>query len=303
MPIHLAPISRRKFLLKALSAGAAVTVAPRLLAASKRADENSWALLSDIHLAANRSLLARKINMTDHFVNVSHGVLALPKRPAAVIITGDCAYNSGETADYEALADLLQPLRAGQLPIHLALGNHDHRDRFWQALQNQKVANPPLQDKHVALITSRRANWFMLDSLDKTLSTPGLLGTDQLKWLATSLDANPDKPALILVHHNPGVEGSISGLKDTEPLFEIIRPRRHVKACIYGHTHTWKVEQDVSGIHLVNLPPVAYVFREGDPAGWVHTVLERKGMQMEFHAVDPSHKANGQIVNFKWRQS
>src|SRR5215212_108012 len=197
MPIQLAPISRRKFLQKTLSAGVAFGLAPELLAATKRADENSWALLSDIHLAADRALMARKINMTQHFMDVSREVLALPKRPAGVIISGDCAYNSGETADYEVLADLLQPIRAGQLPVHLALGNHDHRDHFWHALQNQKTDSRPLQDKHVALITSHRANWFILDSLEKTLSTPGFLGSDQLKWLATALDANPHKPALI----------------------------------------------------------------------------------------------------------
>ena len=40
-------------------------------------------------------------------------------------------------------------------------------------------------------------------------------------------------------------------------------------AYIYGHTHNWKVESDTSGIHLINLPPVSYVFREGEPSGWV----------------------------------
>ena len=61
------------------------------------------------------------------------------------------------------------------------------------------------------------------------------------------------------------------------------------------------MDQDSSGLHLVNLPPVAYVFREGDPAGWVHATLERKGMRMEFRCLDASHKAHGQVVNLRWR--
>ena len=91
------------------------------------------------------------------------------------------------------------------------------------------------------------------------------------------------------------------GLKDTVALLEVIRPRKQVKAYIFGHTHKWTVSQDESGIHLINLPPVAYIFHEGDPAGWVHARLERKGMQLELRCVDATHKDHGQIVELKWR--
>src|SRR5580765_7138150 len=135
MPIHLAPISRRRFLARSLGAAATISLAPRLLAAAKRTDENSWALLSDIHLAADRSKLGRGINMADHFTSVSRELLALPKRPAGVFINGDCAFNSGEVGDYALLAELLQPIREDQMPVHLALGNHDNREHFWEAFQ------------------------------------------------------------------------------------------------------------------------------------------------------------------------
>jgi len=107
----------------------------------------------------------------------------------------------------------------------------------------------------------------VLDSLEATNSTPGLLGEEQRAWLARALDENSDKPALVVVHHNLTPPGdSNPSLKDSEQLLEIIRPRRHVKAYIFGHTHDWGIKQDASGIHLVNLPPTAYVFTEGKPA-------------------------------------
>ncbi len=303
MPIHLPAISRRQFLLRSLAGGAALVLSPSLLAASKRADPNSWALLSDIHLAADASRVARGINMTDHFTRVSRELLALRKLPARAFITGDCAYNNGEVGDYGQLTALLEPIRAAQVPVTLALGNHDNRERFWEALQEQKAAKRPLADRQVAMLQTPRANWFVLDSLEKTLSTPGLLGQEQLDWLARALDANPSKPALVLLHHNPGTMASVSGLKDTEALFEILRPRKQVKAYIFGHTHVWQVGQDPSGIHLVNLPPVAYVFREGEPAGWVHATLEREGMRLELRCVDPTHKSQGQVVKLQWRSA
>src|SRR5512139_1303312 len=100
MPIHLPPLSRRQFLVRSLAGGAALALSPSLLAAAKRSDANSWALLADSHIAADRGLVARGINMTDHFLSVSRELVALPKLPAGVFITGDCAYNSGQTGDY-----------------------------------------------------------------------------------------------------------------------------------------------------------------------------------------------------------
>jgi 3',5'-cyclic AMP phosphodiesterase CpdA len=302
MPIHLPAISRRRFLVRSLAGSAALALGPDLFAAAKRADPNSWALLADPHIAANRGLVARGINMMDHFTAVSRELLGLPERPAGVFIAGDCAYNSGQMGDYALVADLLEPIRAAQMPVHLALGNHDNRERFWEALQAEKAATRPLADRQVALLRTARANWFVLDSLEKTRSTPGLLGQEQLDWLAGALDASPDQPALVLIHHNPGLSGNI-GLKDTAALFGIVRPRKQVKAYIYGHTHAWNVGQDESGIHLINLPPVGYVFTPGLPAGWVHATLESNGIQLELRCVDHTHKSHGQIVKLQWRAS
>jgi len=300
MPIHLHAISRRQFLLRTLAGGTALALSPSLLADPKSADPNSWALLADPHLAADRGLVFRGTNMTDHFTTVSRELLALPKRLAGVFVAGDCAYNSGQVDDYALVADLLEPIRAAQMPVHLALGNHDNRERFWEAFRAEKAAPRPLADRQVALLRTPRANWFVLDSLETTLSTPGLLGQEQLGWLAGALDANPDQPALVLIHHNPGLSGNI-GLKDTTALFEIIRPRKQVKAYIFGHTHAWNVGQDESGIHLINLPPVGYVFTAGLPTGWVHATLERKGIQLELRCVDHTQKSHGQIVKLQWR--
>ena len=301
MPIHLPPLSRRRFIARSLLGGAGLVLGPRLFADSRSTNADSWALLSDIHIAADGKIVARKVNMTENLKGVSREVVALPERPAGVIVTGDCAFSSGETGDYAQVTALLEPIRGDQLPVCLALGNHDNRERFWDALQAEKAAKRPLADRQVSLIRSTHANWFVLDSLDKTLSTPGLLGSKQLDWLASALDANPDKPALVLIHHNPGMIDNTNGLKDTEALYAVIRPRKQVKAYIFGHTHAWSVTQDSSGIHLVNLPPVAFVFREGEPSGWVHATLQPKGLRLELRCLDLAHKDHGQVVNLDWR--
>jgi 3',5'-cyclic AMP phosphodiesterase CpdA len=301
MPIKLPPISRRQFLRRSLLGGLAVGLAHDVFAA-KRApvDANFFAFLSDTHLAAQREQLGQGINMVDHFEKVSRELLSLPQRPAGLFISGDCAYSSGEKGDYAMLTQMLDPVRASQIPVHIALGNHDHRERFWEVLSKEKSSKRPLVDKQVALLKTRHANWFILDSLETTLSTPGLIGREQLDWLASALDANQKKPALVMVHHNPGLTGNM-GLKDTMAFLEIIRPRRQVKAYIYGHTHTWRIDQDNSGIHLVNLPPVAYVFAKGEPSGWVRAGLQPDGISLELRSLDPAHKAHAQTTVLKWR--
>lgn len=301
MPIHLRPISRRQFLARSLAATAALALSPTLLAARKSTDPDSWALFSDIHVAADPQFKARGINMTEHFAAASRQVLELPKRPAGLFVTGDCAYNSGQTEDYRQVANLLAPLRGGGIPLHLALGNHDHRERYIKAFPGEKPPKHSLGGKCVSLLRTKRVNWFVLDSLEMTLSTPGLLGPEQLQWLARKLDNNHKKPALVLLHHNPGLEGGNMGLKDTAALLEVLRPRKQVKAYIYGHTHNWKLEQDSSGLHLVNLPAVAYVFREGEPSGWVHARVAPDGMDLQLRCVDPGHKLNAETHQLKWR--
>lgn len=301
MPIHLRPIARRTFLRRALLAGAGLTLTPHLHAAMRRTDASSFALLADTHIAAESAVVHRSVNMSEHFRAVAREIVGLPERAARVFIVGDCAFSAGETADYAQLSSLLDSLRADGLNLTLALGNHDQRENFWTALESQKAARRPIAQKQVAFIKTKHLNWLVLDSLEKTLQTPGALGADQLEWVEKTLDANQKMPTVIVVHHNPGEDNKIGGLKDTEALLEIIRPRQQVKAWIYGHTHNWKVTEDSSGIHLVNLPPVSYIFREGDPAGWIHATTRPDGMKLELRAIDPGHKAHGQVVDLKWR--
>lgn len=301
MPIHFPPISKRTFLKRTLAATAGLVLAPNLLAAEKKTDADFWALLSDSHIAADRSQIFRGVNMTDYLNVVTSQITALAENPAAVFLSGDCAFESGKTADYGNFADLLKPLREEGMNVHLTLGNHDNRERFWDSLTAEKDAPRPLADRQAALFETPRANWFMLDSLEKTELTPGLLGHEQLEWLADTLDTHTEKPAILIFHHNPGLLGKIGGLRDTEALFKIIRPRKQVKTCIFGHTHDWHLHEDASGIHMINLPPTAYVFEEGKPSGWVRAILSDDKMQVTLICTNPKHSANGQTRILNWR--
>jgi 3',5'-cyclic AMP phosphodiesterase CpdA len=226
-------------------------------------------------------------------------VQELSPRPTAVFIDGDLAVTAGTTEDYATLVQSLEPLRKHGLPIHLALGNHDHRGRFWEALSKGDQART-VDDRHVLVVPARLANWFVLDSLDETNKTPGVLGDAQLAWLAAALDQRADKPALVMVHHNPDDRPKPGGLVETKALLELLAARRHVKALIFGHTHDWKLAQH-EGIHLVNLPPVAYAFAATKPSGWVDCQLYESGAKLILACLNHEHAQHRQVVDLAWR--
>ena len=155
----------------------------------------------------------------------------------------------------------------------------------------------------MAVFSSDWANWFLLDSLDVPNTAPGEYGLAQLDWLERELAAHPEKPAIIVGHHNLQIPGSTTGLKDSTAFEEIFARHRQVKAYIYGHTHNWHVETHASGVQLVNLPPTGYVFKAGRPSGLVRCTLERGGAEFELRSLDPRHPEHAQVRQLQWRNS
>src|SRR5258706_3266875 len=121
MPFTLPALSRRRFLAASLAAGAGLLVRPRYAGAAE-AGPHRLALLSDVHIDADRAKADRGVVMFDHLEKAGAEVAALDPMPAAVFINGDCAHLTGAAADYAVLVESLKPLRRRGLPIHLSMG-------------------------------------------------------------------------------------------------------------------------------------------------------------------------------------
>jgi len=302
MPLHLTPHSRREFLRRSLLAGAGLLTIPARRAAAAKTNPDRWALLSDPHIAADPAAVIRNVHLADHLRAVVAEIGALATPPAGVFINGDCALDRGLAGDYGTMTELLKPLPAAGVPVHLTLGNHDDREVFWTALQDAKTAASPVAGKHLSVVESPRANWFLLDSLEVTNRTPGRLGDEQRAWLIEALDARADKPALVMLHHNPiSLDAAKKpGLLDTPQLLELLLPRRHVKTVFFGHTHVWR-QFEQEGLHLINLPAVAYPFKPAELTGWVDCQLRDGGATLEPRAHDSQNPAHGKAVELTWR--
>ena len=127
----------------------------------------------------------------------------------------------------------------------------------------------------------------------------------QREWLAKSLDAHADKPALIIAHHNPRLGGEPvhfpGGLEDSEDLWKILAARPQVKAYIHGHIHHRNFFQH-QGIHILNTPAVGYVASQAtSTTGWTLARMGDAGAAITTLTHEPKHEWNGKTVDLKWR--
>lgn len=306
MPITLPAFTRRDLLKQATATGLCLLSLDRLCAQDNQRQE-TWILFSDTHIAEDKARLSREVNMAGHLQQAVNEVLALQEKGRAfgLFVNGDLALTEGLPGDYRTFTELMKPLRTAGIDVHLTLGNHDDREKFWEGCgeltENQKLL--PL--KHLGVITSATVNWVLLDSLDQVNVTPGILGESQVAWLDRTLRNLPDKPTIILTHHNPqpvltAPDQKRFGLQDTEAFMRVVDSHAKVKAWIFGHSHAWDIKTKNSGLHLINLPPVAYTFNKAMPSGWVSARVDAQGMDLELRSLDPTHPAHGKITRLAW---
>jgi 3',5'-cyclic-AMP phosphodiesterase len=296
MPIHLT--SRRQF----LAQFGAVTVLSQANALAKEVDEDLIAILNDTHIGAQHPASAA---IPTNLRSTGAWLLALPKRPAAVVINGDLALRDGKRGDYEHFAKLIAPLREAGVPLHLTMGNHDDRAVFYDVMADEKPLQAVVESRHVGIVKLKNANLFLLDSLKQTMIAPGDLGAAQRDWLAKAIDAHAEKPAIIMAHHNPRLGGDPlhfpGGLEDSEALWKLLAARPHVKAYIHGHIHHRDFFTHES-IHILNTPATSYVAdKKTSTTGWTMAKLSATGGSFTTHTHLTEHEWNGIKVDLKWR--
>jgi len=303
MPIILPPITRRQFIQRSLAFGGTAIIAPHALAAADRKgaglDQSRVALLADTHISADSSQRYpgtkwpgtpvkeenhEWVNMADCLTEAAKSVLALNPRPAHLIVNGDCALSNGKEGEYKEFLRLVEPIRAAGITVHVTIGNHDNRENLWKLLPFLKREQMGVQ---AGVIELPHANLVLLDSGKR-----GVLGEEQLDWLAKELDQRADKPALIFGHFNPYPNRGIrpnKGMRDGASLLKLLAERKHARGYFYGHTHEWQYDQR-DHLHLINQPAVSYYFGKGHAHGWVDMKLSETTAELELQCIDPKHK-------------
>lgn len=173
-------------------------------------------------------------------------------RPDFLIMTGDLAAY-GEAGNYARLADLLA---ACPFPVRLMMGNWDRREGLCAAF--------PENADHADFVQFEVAfPGLRLIALDTT--EPGRHGgafcADRAAWLSAALDADPDTPVLLAMHHPPvetGIEWLDSGASEAwiARFGSTIAGRPQIRAIIAGHMHR-PIYTTFGGVPLIVCPSTA----------------------------------------------
>lgn len=300
MPFHILH-NRRRFL--ATSAAGLLALSARAgHSADKTVDADVVYLLNDTHVGEKHP---SDSPVPSHLRQVVAEIVDRPYKPAAVIINGDLALHDGQPGDYGHFAKLIAPLNKAGVETHLTLGNHDNRKAFYDVLQEQQPQRPVVEARHISVVKTRHASFFLLDSLKETMVTQGTIGHQQLAWLTRALDQDSDRPAIIVAHHNPRLGGDPKhfpgGLIDSNELWEVLASRLHVKAYVHGHVHGRTYAQH-EGIHILNTPATSYVANKNlSTTGWTTARLTPTSIQLTTHTTDPGHPWNGDKQTMTWR--
>jgi 3',5'-cyclic-AMP phosphodiesterase len=328
MPIYLPPINRRRFLAGGLAAGASLLLPWRLQAQERVVDHDYFLLASDIHIPGDhKKEYFHKSHPIESFEKARDDMFALFKQsesasqgaeqteaasvircPAGLVVCGDCARHDGETHDYTTVLKLVKPLREAGMPVHLVLGNHDHREHFLETVPEAAAHAAPNTEglgKYVSVWETKETDWLLMDSLDKTVQSPGKFGPPQLKWLEAFLDARPEKPMIIVAHHQLALpqyseKTRSNALMDTDEFLKIVLPRKQVKAYVFGHRHCWDHGM-VENLPWINIPSTAWVFTAGEPLGFVACRLKSGGASFTLHGIDHQHPKHGKKIHVAWR--
>jgi 3',5'-cyclic AMP phosphodiesterase CpdA len=313
MPIHIKPapdasvLSRREALAR-LAAGAGAgalalgfgSTATSAAAAPRQAPASAWyAWLADTHIAADAKTVLRENNMAANLRKAVASVLDQPGDPRALFVDGDLALLDGQPGDYGTFLSLLNPIRKADVPIYVALGNHDDRESIRVAYGLEMPIDPDVADRWITVLDEPAVRFVLLDSLQKPNHTPGLVGARQLAWLGRTLDADAKKPTVVFVHHN--LSDAAGALNDTAELLAVLGPRTQVKAVVYGHSHRWEAKKDVDGLHLINLPAIAYPFGPDQPLGWVRFEPTSDGASLTLHAIGGNMEKDRERIDLTWR--
>jgi 3',5'-cyclic-AMP phosphodiesterase len=296
MPVHIPPISRRKFISSTALATAGLLFGFKSSIPNNNVDPDYFILLADTHIDQNPNRIVRdEFNLAGNLKLAVNRILENKSRmPAAVIINGDAAISRGLAEDYRTLIKLLNPISEAGIPIHITMGNHDDRGPFYEVLPEMRPDEVFVDDSHNEIIETPHTYLFLLDTLDQVNEAPGILGQPQLDWLDEALQQYKDKPVMLFGHH------TTTGLQDMNKLYEVTHRHRHVKAYFFGHSHRWIISKH-QDLHLINHPTTAYVFDENEPLAFVHADFKSDHVKIRLDCLDRRHVWHGQEGSLRYR--
>ncbi len=193
------------------------------------------AQITDLHVTTGQDPL-NQLRNEQRLRQVLRTIHELRPRPTAIIASGDLV-DHGDPAEY---AELKRILGDSQIPIYYAVGNHDRRQPFLDAFGGEYAPTDANGFVQYA-VDFDGLRMVVCDTLEEGRDRSGFT-PERAAWLAQTLDAQPDTPTIVVMHHPP----ILSGVKWMDPdpnapwigqLADALRGREQVRVVLCGHVH------------------------------------------------------------------
>ncbi len=210
--------------------------------------------ITDCHILAAAQDCLKGMNTRASFEAVCQAALASNPDLDLILATGDLSQDAS-TASYEYLAQRFVEL---QLPLFWLPGNHDDSNAMHEHLRGKQVSAA----KQVLV-----GNWLIV-LLDSTVNgeSGGNISPEQIEFLQAGLQAQPDRHALVCLHHQALPSGSEwidrLGLQHPQALIDAIKSHGNVRAVLWGHVHQ-QGHQQRDGIEWMSTPSTCVQFKPG----------------------------------------
>jgi len=188
------------------------------------------AQLSDLHIGASWE----GVDPQPRLEQVIEAVRSLPNPVDAVVVTGDLTAAGGEE-DALLACRLLDRFEA---PIHVLPGNHDLRAPLRRAFELPGEGDEPID----YAVDVGELRLVVLDSIVPG-EDRGALEAEQLRWLDEELGKEPERPAILAMHHPPLTTGvpqwdAINLMPpEREALAAVVGRHPQLRAIVGGHLH------------------------------------------------------------------
>ncbi len=216
-------------------------------------------------------------------------------------ISGDLT-DRGDVETYMALKERIDNF---QVPIHLMLGNHDHRNNYRKVFGGEGFVQQALISNGYHLL--------FLDTLKGGSSSAGLLDTPRRDWLKDALADAKGAPVYIFMHHPPfpvhHLLMDLISLEDGEGFGDLLAGH-NVRHVFFGHAHRM-ISGQWRGISYSAVPGISHqlplvggsvstIYSDEPP---MYSVIYLHGDQITVHSDAFMHRAKAQMADDAERET
>jgi Icc protein len=193
------------------------------------------AQITDLHIRPEGVLAYDRVATNAMLEAAVRHLNAAAPRPDVVIATGDLC-DRGLPEEYARLRAILEGFA---MPVFLVPGNHDDRAAFRDAFLDHGYL--PAEGEFLHYVIDEYP--VRLIGLDTVVpgEPRGQLCAERLDWLADALDAAPERPTVLFMHHPPFNTGvrhmDEIGLEGADALAQIVAHCPQVERILCGHLH------------------------------------------------------------------